>query len=334
MTQRKVLGAVLYVFLAVGCAAEGPSTQKEPLADTFTQLGLHDDGKDDAFTSRFRTLTTITAGQTKSHSYSGRYDYVAYRFYPEAGDHLVADVRSEDGDPVAWLLDSSYEILAMNDDTDASAGNYNSHVEATAADDSRHYIVFRDYGYNPAHFSTTLNVTSSTPTGCDYGGEHYDEGDTFPATDGCNSCSCTSGHARCTTRACPSCDPAHEPNHEYVSTSPSTCARIRYTCTAGSTPFSNDCGCGCERSSVTCSYNGHTYNVGDHFNATDGCNTCTCGSDGSADCTSNTCRTCDPAHEPNRTYAWTPEECTRIRYSCISGWHRFSNECGCGCERN
>jgi len=39
--------------------------------------------------------------------------------------------------------------------------------------------------------------------GCDYGGKHYDVGQGFPSTDGCNSCSCTGdGQVACTLRAC------------------------------------------------------------------------------------------------------------------------------------
>lgn len=39
---------------------------------------------------------------------------------------------------------------------------------------------------------------------CEYGGRTYRVGDTFAATDGCNTCSCTeSGFVACTRRACP-----------------------------------------------------------------------------------------------------------------------------------
>jgi hypothetical protein len=44
---------------------------------------------------------------------------------------------------------------------------------------------------------------------CSYGGETYATGQTFPATDGCNTCSCgQDGAVACTKRACPppSCD--------------------------------------------------------------------------------------------------------------------------------
>jgi hypothetical protein len=43
-------------------------------------------------------------------------------------------------------------------------------------------------------------------TGCDYNGQHYDSGQGFPSSDGCNSCSCTDSGVRCTLRACPAPD--------------------------------------------------------------------------------------------------------------------------------
>ncbi|MDF2692418.1 MAG: hypothetical protein K0S65_801 [Labilithrix sp.] len=82
---------------------------------------------------------------------------------------------------------------------------------------------------------------------------------------------------------------------------------------------------------ATCSYDGQTYQPGDEFEATDGCNTCTCSASGSVGCTKKAC-TCNPAAEPHRTYVGTPQQCMLIRYSCPSGQSPFSNSCGCGCE--
>jgi hypothetical protein len=41
-----------------------------------------------------------------------------------------------------------------------------------------------------------------------------------------------------------------------------------------------------------CDYNGKTYNAGDAFNSTDGCNTCTCSGDGRVSCTKALCPKC------------------------------------------
>lgn len=38
--------------------------------------------------------------------------------------------------------------------------------------------------------------------GCDYDGTRYDEGASFPSSDGCNTCSCEDGGVACTEMAC------------------------------------------------------------------------------------------------------------------------------------
>lgn len=87
------------------------------------------------------------------------------------------------------------------------------------------------------------------PATCQYGGSTYSVGDTFPSTDGCNTCFCgENGGVGCTKRACvPTCDPTKEPNRKYVGKSPEQCMVIKYACEPGTTGFSNSCGCGCEQ---------------------------------------------------------------------------------------
>lgn len=87
---------------------------------------------------------------------------------------------------------------------------------------------------------------------CVYGGVEYQQGDEFPARDGCNTCSCiddvgpTSSIA-CTDMAC-ACNPENEPYRNYVSEDPETCQLIDFDCTGNTVMFGNECGCGCEQS--------------------------------------------------------------------------------------
>jgi hypothetical protein len=83
---------------------------------------------------------------------------------------------------------------------------------------------------------------------------------------------------------------------------------------------------------ATCDYNGTTYQEGDGFPSTDGCNTCSCGPTGGVACTKRACLACDPDAEPWRNYVGTPTTCQTIRYVCIATQRSFSNACGCGCE--
>jgi hypothetical protein len=50
------------------------------------------------------------------------------------------------------------------------------------------------------------SAAGNSAAGCDVDGKHYAIGDSFPSSDGCNSCSCTQNGAACTERGCaPSC---------------------------------------------------------------------------------------------------------------------------------
>ncbi|HMJ12633.1 MAG TPA: hypothetical protein VK524_14520 [Polyangiaceae bacterium] len=68
--------------------------------------------------------------------------------------------------------------------------------------------------------------------------------------DGCNNCSCSNGLWRCTLRACPpdagKCT-YDDPTKTYVSKDPAQCRVILYACPTGTTPFTDSCGCGCQR---------------------------------------------------------------------------------------
>lgn len=82
---------------------------------------------------------------------------------------------------------------------------------------------------------------------------------------------------------------------------------------------------------ATCSYGTNRYHVGDQFPAGDGCNTCTCTSEG-IDCTKLVCA-CNPDDEPEKIYMFTPQQCLSVHVTCSAGLQPFQNPCGCGCKR-
>jgi hypothetical protein len=90
----------------------------------------------------------------------------------------------------------------------------------------------------------------ATPATCTYDGGTYVEGQSFPSSDGCNTCSCeANGAVLCTKRACA------------VDAGPAT----------------------------SCTYGGLVYADGAQFPSTDGCNDCSCVA-GHASCTKRACR--------------------------------------------
>ena len=96
---------------------------------------------------------------------------------------------------------------------------------------------------------------STGSDGCNYNGKSYAVGDKFPASDGCNQCSCgEGGEAQCTLVGC-------EPGPD-------------------SGPY--------------CSVGAQRYAVGQQV-SNDGCNTCTCTSSGQIACTERPCPGPDPS---------------------------------------
>jgi Pacifastin inhibitor (LCMII) len=94
------------------------------------------------------------------------------------------------------------------------------------------------------------------PVGCNYEGTDYAPGESFPSSDGCNTCSCMdNGGVACTKKAC-SCNATEgvEWWHHYITSDQNMCASIHFTCAENTFPFSNGCGCGCEQSDACPEY--------------------------------------------------------------------------------
>lgn len=162
--------------------------------------------------------------------------------------------------------------------------------------------------------------------GCQYDGQWYPVGASFPAGDGCNTCTCgAAGQIACTAMAC-GCmwEGAWHPVGESYPAGDgcNTCV-----CQADGTSACTLMAC------AVCVYAGVTYHPGDTFPALDGCNTCTC-TDWGVSCSEMACP-CDPDKEWWRSYvALSPEKCAVIDYECVANTTAFSNACGCGCEQD
>ena len=120
---------------------------------------------------------------------------------------------------------------------------------------------------------------------CEYGGQIYQGGDTFPDLDGCNTCNCTDdGYIQCTEMACVTTCEYDGMIYEAGDSFPADDGCNTCQCQDDGTV-----GCTEEVCPTTCEYGDETYNPGDTFPADDGCNTCTCGDDGSVACTEMAC---------------------------------------------
>ncbi|HVH43446.1 MAG TPA: hypothetical protein VM925_13925 [Labilithrix sp.] len=237
--SRFVVACVFVTTFAslAGCSAESNGKEEQDVATTESQLKL----------SGTRYLGRIANGETRTVAYSSPPGFRSYGFDAKGGDEITVDVKSHNGDPIGWITDASYNVLAVNDDASTSTLESKVKYKVPAAQPARSYrIVFRDYDKLDAEFDVKLSIRSATTTTtCEYGGQRYRPGDQFASTDGCNTCTCgESGSVACTKMAC-ACNPLKEPHRSYTGT-PQQCMVIRYTCPTGQVPFSNACGCGCE----------------------------------------------------------------------------------------
>ena len=205
---------------------------------------------------------------------------------------------------------------------------------------------------------------------CTLEGETYDAGESFPAPDGCNTCTCTEqGDVACTLMACvEGCvykGETYSPGQSFYDSEicgPCTCDEGgNVSCAGGacavcvyeggqynpgdSFPASDGCNtCSCMNDGSvactemacadTCTYAGTEHQVGASFPSIDGCNTCWCEPGGFVSCTEIACP-CDPANEWWREYtSLDAQQCLAIDFSCPPNTLRFDNTCGCGCEQD
>jgi len=122
---------------------------------------------------------------------------------------------------------------------------------------------------------------------CEYESNTYNEGDSFPCVDGCNTCSCSSGNVTCSEKTCDHTCDYEGDTYSEGDSFPSIDGCNTCSCSSGKVSCSEN---PCPKIPPTCNYEGSTYNEGDSFPCIDGCNNCSCSS-GNVTCTTNTCET-------------------------------------------
>jgi len=137
-------------------------------------------------------------------------------------------------------------------------------------------------GYNTICVISPHGTAQCVMSTCKHNGNTYNHGQSFPCTDGCNTCYCYDGKVTCTMMACTDTDTDTLP-----------------------TP-------------ITCVYGGKTYLEGDSWRAKDGCNTCSC-TLGQAHCTSLACSTaCHADTDCGSDGFCLKDSCTATSGTCTS----------------
>jgi len=109
----------------------------------------------EVFSGQMSVIGTLLHGQTALVGYFNPPRYRAFRFAAGQHDRMDIWVRSNDGDAVAWLLDTNFNTLAWNDD--AQTGTTDAHIVLTIPSvQPIFYIVFREYKLAFSHFSVQL----------------------------------------------------------------------------------------------------------------------------------------------------------------------------------
>jgi hypothetical protein len=167
---------LLIVLLGVGACAAG----KAPIDDDFSGFaGL--DQKSDAFSSKMKIVGSIAPGQTSATiRYSKSPRYRALQLAAKGSATLDVWVRSTRGDAVAWLLSSTYAVLASNDDADDTT--LDSHlVYQLPAGGATYWIVFRDYDFASHNFTVQVAPLAIGGGTCDVGYDVPDEPPSYVA---------------------------------------------------------------------------------------------------------------------------------------------------------
>jgi|GEM_PF-3176196 len=173
-------------------------------------------------------------------------------------------------------------------------------------------------------------ITCQQQDYCEYNGAEYKEGESFPDSDGCNTCTCSNGRIICTERPCIQCDqdvqtcypPTTATTAAPQSTTPIRCEGTYDDCVEKY----GKCDCG-YKEQVTCKYTGVEYKEGESFPDSDGCNTCTC-SNGKIICTEHACQS-DCKETVNECFGVTaaaPIKCVGTYDYCVEKY----GKCDCG----
>ncbi len=151
----------LISFVAISLLGACATQTKAPVDDDFASIAGQDE-KADAFSTKMKIVGSLDYGHTSDAvRYSKTPRYRAFKFGGNAGDSVDVWVRSTHGDPVAWVLDNKFHVLAMNDDADDRTTDAHVTVTLPASTSITHYIVFRDYALATHDFTVELGGGAS-----------------------------------------------------------------------------------------------------------------------------------------------------------------------------
>jgi hypothetical protein len=148
------LSLIVPIVLVVGCAATRDDVASS--TDDFRALSADE------------ILGEIGYGETQEVDLTPSPRYRAFSFQGRKNDQIQALVTSVDAtDPVLWLLDSDFNILASNDNSTATTMNANVSGKFLPKD-GKYYLAFREMSRAPrAKFTAVVRKIGALPPECD-----------------------------------------------------------------------------------------------------------------------------------------------------------------------
>jgi hypothetical protein len=116
-------------------------------------------------------LGELIYGETKDIDYTPAPKYRAFAFEGKENDQIQAQVVSRDAtDPVLWVTDDAWNVIAMNNDVKVTDAN--AQVMRFLPRTGKYYLVFREMNAAPrAKFSVSVRKLGALPFDCDPDGE-------------------------------------------------------------------------------------------------------------------------------------------------------------------
>lgn len=125
------------------------------------------DGMAESSEDALRALTTaeivgtLAEGETKTVAVSAQPTYRALKMTLTAGQKVDLWVKSENGDPQAWLLGAKFQTLGRS--VDESPSDNSAHFKQTVTKDGTYYVAFRDEKFRSATFTVSLGAAAPPP---------------------------------------------------------------------------------------------------------------------------------------------------------------------------
>lgn len=117
--------------------------------DDFSQLAGN---PPDTFSSQIQFLGALAPGVGRTFAYHHAPRYHALAFDGQAAD-VAFRIDSRDGSSVAWVLDSTFQVVMRSEELDPGSNHFAAHLRHAG----HYYLVWRDAQLQDATFTVAMD---------------------------------------------------------------------------------------------------------------------------------------------------------------------------------